>query len=112
MWDIVKAFRRPHRFAHCRLACPTGTAVSQGFRAASPVASDAGASPRHALLAESPGKPSLWVFINAPWYYLGNVSYMLSSRDSATTNRADIIGQFAVTRVVLLFVVAASGPLR
>ncbi len=50
------------------------------------------ASPRHALLAESPGKPSLWVFINAPWYYLGNVSYMLSSRDSATTNRADIIG--------------------
>ncbi len=32
--DIVKAFRRPHRFARCRFACPTGTAVSQGFRAA------------------------------------------------------------------------------
>jgi len=27
------------------------------------------ASPRHALLAESLGKPSLWVIINAPWYY-------------------------------------------
>ncbi len=23
---------------------------------------------RHALLAESLGKPSLWVIINAPWY--------------------------------------------
>ncbi len=30
--DIVKACRRPHRFARCRFACPTGTAVSQGFR--------------------------------------------------------------------------------
>ena len=28
------------------------------------------ASPRHALLAENLGKPSLWVIINAPWYYL------------------------------------------
>jgi hypothetical protein len=37
---------------------------------------------------------------------------MLSSRDSATTNRADIIGYFAVTQVVLPFVVAASGLLR
>ncbi len=26
------------------------------------------ASPRHALLAESLGKPSLWVIISAPWY--------------------------------------------
>ena len=26
------------------------------------------ASPRHALLAENLGKPSLWVIINAPWY--------------------------------------------
>ncbi len=26
------------------------------------------ASPHHALLAESLGKPSLWVIINAPWY--------------------------------------------
>ncbi len=25
-------------------------------------------SPRHALLAESLGKPSLWVIIDAPWY--------------------------------------------
>ncbi len=30
-----------------------------------------GAWPRHALLAESLGKPSLWVLINAPWYYYG-----------------------------------------
>ena len=28
------------------------------------------ASPRHALLAESLGKPSLWVFISAPWYQM------------------------------------------
>ncbi len=26
------------------------------------------ASPRHALLAESLGKPSLWVIISVPWY--------------------------------------------
>ncbi len=32
--DIVKAFRRPHRFARCRFACATGTAASQGFRTA------------------------------------------------------------------------------
>ncbi len=39
MRDIGKAFRRPHRDAHCRFACPTGTAVSAnlvdwGFRTA------------------------------------------------------------------------------
>ncbi len=28
------------------------------------------ASPRHALLAQSLGKPSLWVIISAPWYQL------------------------------------------
>ena len=28
------------------------------------------ASPRRARLAENHGKPSLWVFINAPWYQL------------------------------------------
>ncbi len=32
--DIGKAFRRPHRFAHCRFARATGTAASQGFRTA------------------------------------------------------------------------------
>ena len=32
MRDIGKAFRRPHQFARCRFACPTGTAASQGFR--------------------------------------------------------------------------------
>ncbi len=34
MRDIGKAFRRPHRFAHCRFARATGTVASQGFRAA------------------------------------------------------------------------------
>ena len=32
--DIVEVFRRPHRFARCRFARATGTAVSQGLRAA------------------------------------------------------------------------------
>ena len=68
MRDIVKAFRRPHRFARCRFARATGTVVSQGFRTESRMACDASASPRHALLAETLGKPSLWVIINAPWY--------------------------------------------
>ncbi len=31
---IVKAFRRPHRFARCRFARATRTAASQGFRTA------------------------------------------------------------------------------
>ena len=49
-----------------------------GFRAAQglwtgPAARDAGASPRHALLAENPdleawGKPSLWVITKGLWY--------------------------------------------
>ena len=43
-------------------------AASQSVRAASRMARDAPSSPRHALLAESLGKPSLWVIINAPWY--------------------------------------------
>ncbi len=41
MRDIVKAFRRPHRFARCRFARATGTAASQGFRTASRTACDA-----------------------------------------------------------------------
>ncbi|MEE9210944.1 MAG: MFS transporter [Kiloniellales bacterium] len=65
MRDIGKASRRPRRFARA-----TGVAASQGFRAASPAARDAGASPHHALLAENPGKPSLWVIISAPWYQI------------------------------------------
>ncbi len=40
MWVIGKAFRRPHRIAHCRFARATGTAVSQGFRTVSRVAAD------------------------------------------------------------------------
>ncbi len=38
--DIVKAFRRPHRFAHCRFAGPPGPAVPPGFRAAPRMAPD------------------------------------------------------------------------
>ncbi len=34
MRGIIKAFRRPHRFARCRFAHATGTAASQGFRPA------------------------------------------------------------------------------
>ncbi len=33
------------------------------------------ASPRHALLAESLGKPSLWVIISAPWYQLATFAF-------------------------------------
>jgi len=74
MRGIVKAVRRPHRFARCRFARATGPAVSQCFRAAQCYwtgrkACDAFASPRHALLAENLGKPSLWVINSAPWYY-------------------------------------------
>ncbi len=63
MPGIVKACRRPRRFARA-----TGLAASQGFRTASPAARDAGASPRHALLAENLGKPSLWVITKDLWY--------------------------------------------
>ncbi len=66
--DIVKAFRRPHRFARCRFACATGTAASQGLSGGVPHGLRCPASPRHALLAENLGKPSLWVIISAPWY--------------------------------------------
>ncbi len=45
MRDIVKAFRRPP-WRHCRFAQATGTAASQGFRAASRAAR--GAPHRHA----------------------------------------------------------------
>ena len=54
-----------------RFACPTGTAASQGFRTASRMASDVPASPRHALLAENLGKPSLGVIIKDLWYQRG-----------------------------------------
>ncbi len=69
MRDIVKAFRRPYRFARCRFACPTGTAVSQGFRTASRVASDVPHRRAMRVLAESLGKPSQWVIISEIWYY-------------------------------------------
>jgi hypothetical protein len=63
MWGIVKAFRRPRRFARAtgggfpRLS----DGVARGFRCA--------ASLRHALLAESLGKPSLWAITKDLWYH-------------------------------------------
>ncbi len=68
MRDIIKAFRRPHRFARCRLACATGTAASQGFRTASRMARDAPHHRATRVFAEIRGTPSRWVNINAPWY--------------------------------------------
>ncbi len=73
--DIVKAFRRPHRCARCRFACPTGTAVSQGFRTASRRACDVPHRRAMRVLAENLGKPTLSVNINEIWY-------KLSERDS------------------------------
>ena len=57
-------------FARCRFACATGTAASQGFRTASRMARDAPHRRATRVLAESLGKPSLWVIISAPWYKL------------------------------------------
>ncbi len=75
MRDIVKACRRPHRFARCRFARVTGTAASQGFRAAygfqtGRMACDARHRRATRVHAENLGKPSIWVIINinAPWY--------------------------------------------
>ncbi len=84
MRDIGKASRRPHRFARCRFACATGTAASQGFRTASRMACDA--PHRHAtrVLAESLGKPSLWVIIKDLWYYVARVDL---ERDPASPSR-------------------------
>ena len=71
--DIGKAVRRRHRFARCRFACPTGTAVSQGFRTAhgfrtGRMATDVPHRRATRVPAASLGKPSLWVVIGAPWY--------------------------------------------
>ncbi len=74
MRDIGKAFRRPPAVRLCdrnggfpRLS----GCVARGFRCP--------ASLRHALLAESLGKPSLWVIINAPWYKLSAETYCSAS---------------------------------
>ncbi len=66
MRGIVKAFRRPRRFARAtgggfpRLSAPGADGVPRGLRCP--------ASPRHALLAENLGKPSLWVITKDLWY--------------------------------------------
>ena len=43
-------------------------AASRGFRTSFRPSCDAPASRRRTRLAENLGKPSLWVFIIAPWY--------------------------------------------
>ena len=75
MRDIVEAFRRPpavrprdRNGGFPRLS----DGVAHGFRCP--------ASLRHALLAESLGKPSLWVIINAPWYKIEENPQGLSNR--------------------------------
>ena len=66
MWVIGKASRRPRRFARAteggfpRLSGPGAGGVARGSRCPAP--------PRHALLAESLGMPSLWVNIKDLWY--------------------------------------------
>ncbi len=68
MWDIGKASRRPRRFARAtgggfpRLS----GGVARGLRCS--------ASPRHTLLAENLGKPSLWANIKDLWYQLRPVT--------------------------------------
>ncbi len=71
MRDIVKAFRRSHR--HPLPVRPRDR--NGGFPRAFGQGADGAphglrclASLRHALLAESLGKPSLCVIISAPWY--------------------------------------------
>ncbi len=66
--DIVKAFRRPPRVAPLPVRPrdrnggfpKLSGCVAHGLRCP--------ASPHHALLTESLGKPSLWVIISGPWY--------------------------------------------
>ncbi len=71
MWGIVKAFRRPP-VARCRFAHATGdgfpNAFGPGLSGGVPRGFRCPASPRHALLAENLGKPSLWVNIKDLWY--------------------------------------------
>ncbi len=64
MWGIGKASRRPPavrpRDRNGGFPRLWG-GVARGFRCP--------AAPRHALLAENLGKPSLWVNIKGLWYY-------------------------------------------
>ncbi len=62
MRGIGKVSRRPRRFARATeggIPRISG-GVARGSRCP--------ASPRHALLAENLGMPSLWVIISTPWY--------------------------------------------
>ncbi len=84
MRDIVKAFRRPpavrlpdRNGGFPRLSGgPMLVDGAHGFRCP--------ASPRHALLAESLGKPSLWVNIKDLWYYAS----WLSTSEAAIASSA------------------------
>ncbi len=67
MQGIIKAFRRPHRFARCRFAHATGTAASQGFRP--PIAFRRGpwlAMPRIAAPCTPGRKP--WEVVSMGYY--------------------------------------------
>ncbi len=81
MWDIVKASRRPpSRPLPVRPRDRNGgfpNALRPGLSDGVPHGSRCPASPRHALLAESPnleawGKPSLWVITKDLWYKLAD----------------------------------------
>ncbi len=52
------------------------------------------ASPRHALLAENLGKPSLWVIISAPWYNI--LSNPEAPKVDCRGARAHLLGELGV----------------
>ncbi len=87
MRDIVKAFRRPPAV---RLPDRNGgfprlsDGVTHGFRCP--------ASPRHALLAESLGKPSLWVFISEIWYKAANLRIFADAAGKMNRSLRDVGG--------------------
>ena len=68
MWVIGNTSRRPRWFARATGGCfpRFSGGVPRGSRYLAP--------PRHALLAESLGKPSLWVITKDHWYW-GAVRY-------------------------------------
>ncbi len=88
MRGIVKTFRRPptgrgdDRNGGLPESCgpgllgPGADGVARGSRCPAP--------PRHALLAASLGKPSLWVFINETWYKTREVMNLLWRVDPDT----------------------------
>ncbi len=88
MRGIVKACRRPQirplpvrpRDRNGGFPESCGRGLSGPGAGGVPHGSLGPASPRHALLAENLGKPSLWVIISAPWYYLRRASGLAAGR--------------------------------